>query len=137
MKSRSYRAISDINVTNLVDVVLVLLIIFMITAPLLQSGIDVDLPATQAGDETTAEGIVITITENDAVFIDDHYVDLREKDEFANRVKTEIDKLQKPAAYLRADVSVPYGTVADILNRLRLVGVTNVSLVTSPGQDSG
>lgn len=133
MKKRSYHAISEINVTNLVDVVLVLLIIFMITAPLLQSGINVDLPATQAGDETTAEGIIITITEKNAVFIDDHYVDLRQPEEFAERIKAELSKLNKNVAYLRADQAVSYGTVVDILNKLRLAGVTNVSLVTDPG----
>lgn len=134
MKKRSYHAMSEINVTNLVDVVLVLLIIFMITAPLLQSGINVDLPGTQAGDETTAEGIVITITENNAVFIDDHLVDMRRPEEFADRVKAELSKLHKEVAYLRADQAVPYGTVVDILNKLRLAGVTNVSLVTDPGE---
>jgi len=133
VKKRSYHAISEINVTNLVDVVLVLLIIFMITAPLLQSGINVDLPATQAGDETTAEGIIITITEKNAVFIDDHYVDLRQPEEFAERIKAELSKLNKNVAYLRADQAVSYGTVVDILNKLRLAGVTNVSLVTDPG----
>ncbi len=133
MKKRSYHAMSEINVTNLVDVVLVLLIIFMITAPLLQSGINVDLPGTQTGDETTAEGIVITITENNSVFIDDQYVDLRHPEEFAERVKAELSKLSKNVAYLRADQAVPYGAVVDILNKLRLAGVTNVSLVTDPG----
>lgn len=137
MKKRTYRAMSDINVTNLVDVVLVLLIIFMITAPLLQSGINVDLPGTQSGDETTAEGIIITITENNAVFIDDHYVDMRQPEEFSRRVKVELSKLNKEVAYLRADTAVPYGTVVEILNRLRLAGVTNVSLVTDPGEKSG
>ena len=136
MKPRTYRAMSDINVTNLVDVVLVLLIIFMITAPLLQSGIDIDLPATQAGDETTAEGMIITITEKNAVFIDDHLVDLRRANEFADRVRAGMSKLKQKAAYLRADKTVPYGTVVDILNRLRILGVTNVSLVTEPGEVS-
>jgi biopolymer transport protein TolR len=134
VKRRSYRSMADINVTNLVDVVLVLLIVFMITAPLLQSGINVDLPATQAGDETTAEGMIITITDNNAVFIDDHYVDMRHENEFADRVKAGMSKLTKQVAYLRADVKVSYGTVVDILNRLRILGVTNVSLVTEPGE---
>jgi biopolymer transport protein TolR len=134
VRRRSYRAMADINVTNLVDVVLVLLIVFMITAPLLQSGINVDLPATQAGDETTAEGMVITITDNNAVFIEDHYVDMREESEFADRVRAEMSKLTNQVAYLRADVKVSYGTVVDILNRLRILGVTNVSLVTDPGE---
>lgn len=134
MKPRHYHAMSEINVTNLVDVVLVLLIIFMITAPLLQSGIDVSLPATQTGDETTAEGIVVTITDKNAVFIDDHLVDLRREEEFAERVRAEMSKLAKKVAYLRADKGVAYGTVVDILNRLRILGVTNVSLVTEPGE---
>ena len=133
MKKREYGAMSEINVTNLVDVVLVLLIIFMITAPLLQSGIDVELPPTQSGDETSVEGIVITITENDAVFIDDYLVDLRREQEFTDRIRAELSKLKDKVAYIRADTEVPYGTVVDILNRLRLQGVTNVSLVTQPG----
>ncbi len=133
MKKREYRAMSEINVTNLVDVVLVLLIIFMISAPLLQSGIDVELPPTQSGDETSVKGIVITITENNAVFIDDYLVDLRREREFTDRIRAELSKLKDKVAYIRADTEVPYGTVVNILNRLRLQGVTNVSLVTQPG----
>lgn len=137
MKPRHYHAMSEINVTNLVDVVLVLLIIFMITAPLLQSGIGVNLPATQTGDQTTAEGIIISITDKNAVFIDDHLVDMRRPEEFAERMRAAISKLTRKVAYVRADKTVAYGTVVDILNRLRIIGVANVSLVTEPGESSG
>jgi len=71
-RQRTYKAMADINIANLVDVVLVLLIIFMISAPLLQSGIEVDLPKTKAAAiEEEAEGVVITIDKKGGVYIDD------------------------------------------------------------------
>jgi biopolymer transport protein TolR len=127
VKPRTYHALSEINVTNLVDVVLVLLIIFMITAPLLQSGIDVRLPRTTATSDQLTEGIVVTITDKGGIFIDDVY---RSKDQWEEELKRVIANKPKQRAYLRADESVPYGQVVEILGAMRKLGLSDVGLVT-------
>jgi biopolymer transport protein ExbD/biopolymer transport protein TolR len=129
VKPRTYHALSEINVTNLVDVVLVLLIIFMITAPLLQSGIDVRLPRTAATSDDLTEGIVVTITDKGGLFIDDVY---RTKDQWEDELKRAIAKKPKQRAYLRADESVSYGQVVDILSTMKRLGLSDVGLVTRP-----
>lgn len=131
-KRRTYHALSEINVTNLVDVVLVLLMIFMITAPLLQSGIDVDLPKTTEVSEELSEGVVVTITEEGGIFVNDVYRP-------ADRWRDEIERLiaQKPnqKGYLRADGAVPYRTVVEVLSAMRQMGLTDVGLVTRPVEE--
>jgi len=131
VKPRTYHALSEINVTNLVDVVLVLLIIFMITAPLLQSGIDVRLPRTTATSDELTEGIVVTITNQGGVFIDDVY---RTKDQWEDEIKRVIAKKPKQKAYLRADESVSYGQVVEILSSMKRLGLSDVGLVTRPAE---
>lgn len=129
MKRRTYHALSEINVTNLVDVILVLLIIFMITAPLLQSGIDVKLPRTTSAAEDPSEGIVVTITAEGGVFINDVY---RTPDKW----ESELERLQrqKPGqkAYLRADESVGFGLVVEVLGAMKRMGFEEIGLVTRP-----
>jgi biopolymer transport protein ExbD len=129
VKPRTYHALSEINVTNLVDVVLVLLIIFMITAPLLQSGIDVNLPRTTSSSEDPSEGVVVTITAEGGVFINDVY---RTMDKW----ESELERLQrrKPdqKAYLRADETVAYGRIVEVLGAMKRIGFEEVGLVTRP-----
>ncbi len=131
MKPRTYHALAEINVTNLVDVVLVLLIIFMITAPLLQSGIDVRLPRTTATSDELSEGIVVTVTEKGGVFIDDVY---RTRDQWEDELKRVIARKPKQKAYLRADEAVSYGIVVDILSTMKRLGLSDVGLVTRPAE---
>jgi len=130
MKSkRQYNALADINVTNLVDVVLVLLIIFMISAPLLQSGIDVDLPKTKtAALDEHAEGVVITIDRKSGVFINDVWAP---KERFEDELDRELRKLGKSSVFLRADSLVPYGSVIDVIGRLKIMGIDELGLITS------
>ena len=132
VKPRTYHALSEINVTNLVDVVLVLLIVFMITAPLLQSGIDVQLPRTMATSDELSEGVVVTITEEGGVFINDVY---RPVDAWEEELRRAIRKKPNQKAYLRADEKVPYGTVVDILTLMKRLGLSDVGLVTRPAKD--
>lgn len=129
IKRREYRVMSDINVTNLVDVVLVLLIVFMISAPLLQSGIDIDLPQTTFVDKELSEGVVITINEKGGIFIDDVFT--RAEDLEENLTKY-IDRNSVSAIYLRSDKDVTYGVVIDVIARLKEMGIVNVGLVTKP-----
>ena len=131
MKPRTYHALCEINVTNLVDVVLVLLIIFMITAPLLQSGIDVRLPRTAATSDELTEGIVVTITEKGGLFVDDVY---RTKDQWEDELKRAMAKKPKQKAYLRADESIPYGQIVEILGTMKRLGLSEVGLVTRPAE---
>lgn len=126
---RKYNALAEINVTNLVDVVLVLLIIFMISAPLLQSGIEVDLPKTKAAalDEET-EGVVVTIDNKGGIFVNDVWTRL---DNFESSLDKELRRIGISSVYLRADSTVPYGTVVDVISRLKTMGIEELGLITA------
>ncbi|MBI3872506.1 MAG: biopolymer transporter ExbD [candidate division Zixibacteria bacterium] len=132
MRPRTYHALSEINVTNLVDVVLVLLIIFMVTAPLLQSGIEVRLPRTTATAEEPSEGIVVSITKEGGVFINDVY---RTADQWEDELKRVIAVKPGQKAYVRADSSVGYGLVVQVLGTMKRLGLEEVGLVTRPIED--
>jgi len=129
MRKRQYGALSDINVTNLVDVVLVLLIIFMITAPMLQSGIDINLPKTVSSEKDLGEGIVVTITKEKGVFVDDKITPLNKLEQ---RLSSARAKKGGKAVYLRADSTVPYGFVVDVMGKIKNMGITDLGLVIEP-----
>jgi len=124
------RAMSDINVTPLVDVILVLLIIFMVTAPMMQQGIDVDLPQTTSQPiEGQEERLVITINAKQEVFVNQEKVDpllLRRRLE-----RTAAAKLNKEVL-LRADRSVPYGFVVQTMAEIKNAGIEKLGMVTEP-----
>lgn len=128
--SNSRATLSDINVTPLVDVMLVLLIMFMVTAPMMQQGIDVDLPKTSSsGVETTEEPFVLVIYANQSMKAGGVTLalsDLREKIKaiFATRKNKQI--------YIQADRKVDYGAVAEAMAEIRGAGITNIGLITLP-----
>ena len=124
-----YRLLADINVTNLVDVVLVLLIIFMIAAPMMQSGIELNLPKAAAATKDAATGTVVSITEKKAVFINDQFVSLQK---FEGRLAGLKRAGKTKTVFLRADRDVPYGFVVHIMGRIRSLGIEQVDLVTEP-----
>ena len=129
MVKREYTALADINVTNLVDVVLVLLIIFMISAPLLQSGIEVDLPKTAtAALDDQAEGVILTIDKKGGIFINDVWSRF---DKFESNLDRELRKQGNKSVYLRADSLVPYGVVVEVMGRLKGMGIEDLGLITS------
>jgi biopolymer transport protein TolR len=126
-------SLSEINMVPFIDVVLVLLIIFMITAPILQSGIDVDVPKTKTVNEMTEVRTVVTIDRAQRVYLDDKPVNIHE---LGQLVKSKSKDPARQAVYLRADASVPFGSWATVVDALRQSGITNISVVTQPLTES-
>jgi len=126
--TRSYSAMSDINIANLVDVVLVLLIIFMVSAPLLQSGIEINLPKTRAPVlEEEVEGVIITIDSLGGIYVNDIWCRME------NLEETVIDVMQSEratAVYVRGDSALPYGTAIAVIGQLKDAGIESIGLVT-------
>jgi len=123
---------SDINVTPFVDVMLVLLIIFMVTAPMMRHGMDVSLPKTSADAVASEkERLVITITKERKVFIDEFETDM---DSFRQKLEHIYQAQSDREAFLRADESLPYGFVAQVLSQIRQAGVLRLGMITEPIQ---
>jgi biopolymer transport protein TolR len=123
--------LSEINMVPFIDVVLVLLIIFMITAPILQSGIEVDVPKTATVKEINEQRLVITIDKNQLVYIGDSPINIHL---LGSKVKAQLKKPQD-SVFLRADETIPFGTFAKVIDALRQSGVSNISIVTQPLTD--
>ena len=121
------RPMAEINVTPLVDVVLVLLIIFMVTAPFLQGGLQIDVPKVATRGLDVREGLIVSVRRDRTVAVGDRVVTL---DTFEQALK-QAGGEQRPV-YLKADAGVPYGTVVDLIARMRRVGVASLGLVTQP-----
>lgn len=121
--------LADINVTNLVDVVLVLLIIFMITAPMLQSGIDINLPKAKTEAKEVSESATVTITKERGIFINDKFV---RPDRFETQLGVLKRSGQVRSILLRADKDVPYGFVVETMAKIRAAGIENLNLITVP-----
>ncbi len=126
-------SLADINITPLVDVVLVLLVIFMITAPVLQSGIEVAVPKTRTVKEITEQRMVVTIDRDQQVFLGDKPVNIHE---LAQRLRQPGDSA-KQVIYLRADERVPFGAFATVMDAVKQAGITNISIVTQPLDTKG
>lgn len=128
------RLMSEINVTPFVDVMLVLLIIFMVTAPMMIQGVDVSLPeASSAPLASEQEQMIVTIDKNSQVYINDYRVgieNLKEK-------LTQITKNKKAdELYLRADKSVAYGTVVYVMSEIKGAGIEKLGMITDPVDES-
>ena len=126
--------VSEINVTPFVDVMMVLLIIFMVTAPMMDSGLDVDLPQAKQVDNlpTDADHLVLTVREDGALFLDTYQVQLEE-------LETRLSMLVKDkgrSLFLQADKSVPYGIVVDVMGRIKAAGIERLGVIAMPAVDS-
>jgi biopolymer transport protein TolR len=127
-------SLAEINVTPLVDVVLVLLIIFMITAPVLQSGIDVSVPKTRTVKEVTEQRVVLTINKDQEIFLGDKQVNIHDLPE---RLRQQGAEPAHQVIYLRADEAVSFGVFAKLMDAVKQAGITNVSIVTQPLEANG
>ncbi len=121
-------SLSDINMVPFIDVVLVLLIIFMITAPILQSGIEVDVPKTRTVKEITEQRLVVTVDKSQRIYLGNDPVNIHD---LANKIKKQL-KRPSDAIFLRCDETVPFGAFASVIDSLRQSGVSNISIVTQP-----
>lgn len=132
-RSRAYRPMSDINVTPFVDVMLVLLVVFMITAPLLTSGVDVNLPRSDASPITDEDNkpLEISITDNGYIFIGETEV---QRDRLVNLLTAMTNNDPERRIFIRADQSLNYGKVMDILGALNGAGFRKVALLSNPSK---
>ena len=120
-------SLSEINVTPLVDVVLVLLIIFMVTAPMMTRGIDVRLPKTESGADATEQRLVVTVDIDGTIYLNDRPVNMAL---LTDRLKTEIKRTGVDFVFLRADQEVPYGRVMLVMDQIKKAGADRVGMVT-------
>jgi biopolymer transport protein TolR len=132
-QGRTQTSLAEINVVPLVDVVLVLLIIFMLTAPIIQSGIEVTVPKTRTVKELTQERLVVTINREQVLFVDNTRININELEA---RLKARIKDPTQAMIYLRADEEVPFGSIAKVMDRAKQAGIININVVTQPYVES-
>ncbi|MEE9219262.1 MAG: protein TolR [Acidobacteriota bacterium] len=121
--------LSEINVTPLVDVMLVLLIIFMVTAPMLQRSVDVRLPQVESGTDARQQRTVVSVDHRNRVYLNERIVHL---DLLRKRLIETLAARPSGFVFLRADRDVPYGRVMAVMNEIKKAGVEQVGLVTEP-----
>jgi biopolymer transport protein TolR len=125
--SHNRTALAEINVTPLVDVMLVLLIIFMVTAPLMQQGIDVNLPKAKGKEMPPEERVSIVVKSGGLIYLDDNPIS---KQDMISKLSA-ISK-RNPDVFLKADQDVPYGTVVEIIGDIKDAGIEKLGMVTEP-----
>jgi len=128
--------LSEINVTPFVDVMLVLLVIFMVTTPILYQGVDVDLPKTDSQPIPSLDRerkVVVTLNSAGEIFIDKELFSLSElRIEIRTLMSEQGKELREEEVFLRADTNVPYGSVVEVMSEIRNAGVTKLGLITEP-----
>ncbi len=127
-------SLAEINLTPLVDVVLVLLVIFMITEPVLQSGIEVNVPKTRTVKQITEQRMVVTIDRDQQIFLNDQPINIHD---LGAKLKASGGDQEHQAIYLRSDERVPFGAFASVMDAVKQAGITNVSIVTEPLDTKG
>ena len=128
-RGRTHTSLADINVTPFVDVMMVLLVIFMITAPLLESGIEIDLPKTKTVKVVSQEKIVVTIDKKQNVYVGNTPINIHRLGSYVlDQMKGESDS----PVFIRCDENVSFGAFAQVVDALKQANVTNISIVTEP-----
>jgi biopolymer transport protein TolR len=125
-------SLAEINIVPLVDVVLVLLLIFMLTAPMMYRGIDVNLPKSAARPTAVAERMVLTVTRDKRLFLNDREVALATLD---TTLRSAFESRTDKTLYLKADAALPYGDVVDTMDRVRRAGIEKLGMVTEPARE--
>ena len=128
-EGKTQTTLAEINMIPFIDIVLVLLIIFMVTAPVIQSGIEVNVPKTQVVREIAEEKLIVSIDAKQQLYLQNDAVNINE---LGNKIREKLLDPTRQSVYLRADQGVPFQTFATVLDRLTAAGITNVSIVTQP-----
>jgi biopolymer transport protein ExbD/biopolymer transport protein TolR len=128
-EGRTQTTLAEINMIPFIDIVLVLLIIFMVTAPVIQSGIEVNVPKTQVVRELNEEKLVVAIDKKQDLYLGNEPVNINE---LGDKIREKLLDPTRKSVYLMADQTVPFQVFASVLDRLTMAGITNVSIVTQP-----
>jgi biopolymer transport protein ExbD/biopolymer transport protein TolR len=129
LKGQTHTSLSEINITPFVDVVLVLLIIFMLTAPILESGIEVDLPKTHTVKAISDEKVVVTIDKRQNIYVGNDPVNIHK---LASYVLVHLKGTGETPVFIRCDQNAPFGSFAKVVDALKQAGLTNINVVTEP-----
>ena len=132
-EGKTQTTLAEINMIPFIDIVLVLLIIFMVTAPVIQSGIEVNVPKTQIVREIAEEKLVVSVDKEQKLYLQNEAVNINQ---LADKIREKLLDPSRQSVYLRADEAVPFGTIAVVMDRLKLAGVENISVVTQPLEKS-
>src|SRR5216117_3337691 len=132
-EGKTQTTLAEINMIPFIDIVLVLLIIFMVTAPVIQSGIEVNVPKTQVVREIAEEKLVVAIDKEQKLYLQNNAVNINE---LGDKIREKLLDPARQSVYLMADQSVPFQTFASVLDRLKLAGIESVSIVTQPLEKS-
>jgi len=130
MKRFRYNVLAEMNMTSMVDVVSLILIMYMIAAPAMQSGIEVQLPKARAREVDVESGIIITLTAEGKVFLGDLEIEPTHIEDALTRIR---DAGRERPVFIRADQNLAYGRVLDIISHVKTAGIYNVGLVTETG----
>src|SRR4029079_3300731 len=126
---KTQTTLAEINMIPFIDIVLVLLIIFMVTAPVIQSGIEVNVPKTALVRETTEERLIVSVKKDQTVYLQNEPVNIHE---LAGKIRAKLLDPTRQTIYLRADTDIPWGTAVTVLDTLKGAGLENISVVTQP-----
>ena len=129
LKGRTHTSLAEINITPFVDVVLVLLIIFMLTAPILESGIEVDLPKTHTVKAISDEKVVVTIDKRQTIYVGNDPVNIHR---LGSYVLDHLKGAGETPVFIRCDQKVPFGAFATVVDALKQANLTNLNVVTEP-----